>query len=136
MLMIRLQRVGRKNDPSFRVVVMQKQKDSQSGKFIEILGSYNARHGVPVLNAERIKYWMSVGAQVSPTMHNLLISQKIITGKKINVLPKKSVPVKTEETKVEAKVAEKIEPMAVTDEIKAEEKVEEKAAEAVAEVVA
>lgn len=90
--MIRLQRVGRKNDPTFRVVVMQKQKDSQSGKFIEILGSYNARYGEPKLNAERIKYWLSVGAQASGTLHNLLIKEKIITGKKINVLPKKTVP--------------------------------------------
>ena len=94
MLKVRLQRVGRKNDPSFRLVVMDSRKDSQSGKFIEILGAYNARQGKPQLNGERIKYWMGVGAQVSPTVHNLLISEKIISGKKINVLPRKSPPKK------------------------------------------
>lgn len=106
--MIRLQRVGRKNDPTFRVVVMQKQKDSQSGKFIEILGSYNARYGEPQLKAERIKYWLGVGAQASGTLHNLLIKQKIITGKKVNVLPRKSPPVSDValETKAEEKPTE------------------------------
>ncbi len=94
MLKIRLQRVGRKNDPSFRVVVMDSRKDSQSGKFIEILGNYNARQGKPTLNGERIKHWMSQGAQVSDTLHNLLIQEKVITGQKINVLPKKSPPAK------------------------------------------
>jgi ribosomal protein S16 len=41
MLMIRLQRVGRKNDPSFRVVVVDSKEAAQSGKAIEILGSHD-----------------------------------------------------------------------------------------------
>lgn len=89
MLMIRLQRVGRKNDPSFRIVVMPKQKDSQSGKTVEVLGSYSARQGKPQIKADRVKHWIAMGAQVSGTVHNLLIDQKIIEGKKVNVLPKK-----------------------------------------------
>lgn len=102
MLKVRLQRVGRKNDPSFRLVVMDSRKDSQSGKFIEILGNYNARQGKPTLDGERIKHWMSQGAQVSDTVHNLLVTEKIITGKKINVLPKKSPPVKETSADVSA----------------------------------
>ena len=105
MLKIRLQRVGRKNDPSFRVVVMDSRKDSQSGKFLEILGNYNARQGKPMLNGERIKHWMSRGAQVSDTLHNLLLQERVITGKKINVLPKKSPPVKEAAPAVDAPVA-------------------------------
>ncbi|MHB8651729.1 MAG: 30S ribosomal protein S16 [Minisyncoccota bacterium] len=97
MLKVRLQRVGRKNDPSFRVVVIDSREASQSGGFIEVVGNYNARHGKPTLNGERIKHWVSLGAQVSPTLHNLLIEEKILSGKKINVLPRKSAPKKKEE---------------------------------------
>ena len=95
MLKIRLQRVGRKNDPSFRVVLTDSKNATRSNKFHEILGSYNARHGEPVLKADRIKYWIGVGAQPSGTVHNLLVGGKIITGKKINVLSKKS-PIRKE----------------------------------------
>lgn len=90
MLIIRLQRVGRKNDPSFRVVVVDSKYGPQSGKWLELLGSYNARQKTTTLNAERIKHWISKGAKLSDTMHNMLISQKVIEGKKINVLSRKS----------------------------------------------
>lgn len=112
MLKIRLQRVGRKNDPSFRIVVMPKQKDSQSGKVVEILGSYNARQGKPQIKADRVKHWIAAGAQVSGTVHNLLVGQKIIEGKKINVLPKRksveNVVEKIEDRKEEIKVDEPV----------------------------
>lgn len=94
MLKIRLQRVGRKNDPSFRVVLTDSKNAAQSGSFLEILGSYSARQGKPSIKEDRVKYWMSVGAKPSDTVHNLLLSEKIIAGKKINVLPRKSPPKK------------------------------------------
>lgn len=96
MLMVRLQRVGRKNDPSFRVVLTDSKNSTKSGKFLEVLGSYNARFGKPEIKADRVKYWVSVGAKVSPTVHNLLINEKVTSGKKINVLPRKSPPKKEE----------------------------------------
>lgn len=92
MLTIRLQRVGRKNDPSFRLVLTDKRNAAQSGKFLEILGSYNARHGEPQLKAERIQHWLSKGAQVSDTVHNLLVGAKIVTGPKRDVAPKVQKP--------------------------------------------
>jgi len=103
MLMIRLQRTGRKHIPSFRVVLTDKRNSTKSGKTLETLGFFNAENDKERnLDAERIKYWLSKGAQLSGTLHNYLIEQKIITGKKINVLPKKR-PVKKEgeETKEE-----------------------------------
>lgn len=93
--------MGRKNDPSFRLVLTDSKNATRSGKFLEILGAYSARQGEPTIKGERIKYWMSVGAKPSDTVHNLLIKEKIITGKKINVLPKKTVPKKEEEIKEE-----------------------------------
>ena len=128
MLKIRLQRVGRKNDPSFRIVVMQHQKDSQSGKFIEILGDYNARAGKPQVKADRIKHWLAMGAQASGTVHNILVKQKVIAGKKINVMPKrKPVEKKPEEAKAEVKTET---PQAET----VAERVEEKVAPTLEEV--
>ena len=86
-LTIRLQRVGRKNDPSFRVILVEAKRAAKTGNFQELLGSYDARSDRVDLKADRIKYWISMGTTVSDTVHNLLISQKIIEGKKINVLP-------------------------------------------------
>ncbi|NTV22076.1 MAG: 30S ribosomal protein S16 [Candidatus Yonathbacteria bacterium] len=95
MLKIRLQRVGRKHDPSFRVVVSDARYAAKSGKALEVLGTYNARFGTPTFKPERIKEWIGKGAQLSDTVHNLLIDAKIIEGKKINALPKKT-PIKKE----------------------------------------
>ncbi len=91
MLKIRLQRLGRKNDPHFKLIVTPHTYKPKTHKFIEDLGFYNPKSGVYEFKADRIKYWLGVGAKTSPTVHNFLISKKIIEGKKINVLPKKSV---------------------------------------------
>lgn len=104
MLRIRLQRVGRKHESNFRVVLTDRLNSTKSGKVLEVLGNYDPRFNKPVINAERVKYWMSVGAQATDTVHNLLVSEKVITGKKKNVLPKKTPPVK--EVKEEAPKAE------------------------------
>jgi small subunit ribosomal protein S16 len=90
MLIIRLQRVGRTHEPSFRIVLTDSKNGPKSGNAVEVLGSYDARAGKGTnhIDGEKVKYWISKGAQVSKTMHNFLIDQKVITGKKINVLPK------------------------------------------------
>lgn len=82
MLKIRLQRIGRKHDPHFRVVVSDSRRHAKSGKCLEILGSYDAKNGETKFKSERIKHWLLKGAQVSETVHNLLIRAKIIEGKK------------------------------------------------------
>lgn len=87
MLMIRFQRFGRKNDPTFRIVLTDKRNAPKSGKFLEILGFKNPKTKEKKLDAERIKYWLSVGAKTSSTVHNMLISEKVIEGEKINVVP-------------------------------------------------
>lgn len=95
MLKIRLQRVGRVHEPSFRLVLTESKNSTKSGKFLEILGNYDARHAeTSKFKSDKITYWMSKGAQVSPTVHNLLISKKIIEGKKVNKLPLKKAIVK------------------------------------------
>lgn len=90
MLKIRLQRIGRKNDPAFRVVLTDSKNSTKSGRFKEILGNYNVKSGEVNFKADRIKYWMSNGAQLTDTIHNFMVSKKLIEGKKKNVLSKKS----------------------------------------------
>lgn len=86
MLKLRLQRVGRKHEPIFRLVLTDSKNGPKSGKFLEILGSYDSRKGEKaVFNTEKINYWISKGAQTSNTVHNILVD------KGISKLPKKSV---------------------------------------------
>ena len=92
---MRLQRIGRKNDPAFRVVVIDSHQGPKSGNHIDLLGSYNPKLNEFTVDKGRAKEWIKKGVQVSDTVHNLLVNEKIIEGKKINVLPKKS-PIVTE----------------------------------------
>jgi len=117
MLKIRLQRVGKKNDPTFRVVVTEHQRGPKSGNYIENLGTYNPHTNTTVLKADRVKHWISVGAQASDTVHNILINESVIEGKKRNVLSKKSPIVKEEKEEVKVAPTEKEK----TDEVPAEE---------------
>ena len=96
MLKIRLQRVGRKHEPTFRLVLTDSQNSTKSGRYLEILGNHDPRHKTEtVIDADRVKHWISKGAKPTETVHNMLVSKKIIEGKKVNVLPKKS-PIKKE----------------------------------------
>lgn len=99
MLKIRLQRVGRKNDPAFRIIVAEHTSSPKTGKFVEKVGTYNPKTKARALSADRIKHWLSVGAKASGTVHNMLITEGVIAGKKINVLPKKR-PIAKEEAPV------------------------------------
>ncbi len=99
MLKIRLQRIGRKNDPSFRAVVTDSKNGPQSGKFLEIVGTYNPKTKEKSFKGDRIKYWTSKGALVSGTVHNFLVKEGVIKGKTVNVLSKKSPTVKRKELK-------------------------------------
>ena len=104
MLIIRLQRTGRKHEPTFRVVLTDSKNGPKSGKYLKNLGWYDSRlknDAAKQLDVEAIKHWISKGAQLSLTLHNFLISQKVITGKKLNALPKKTPQKKAEEAKKE-----------------------------------
>lgn len=139
MLMMRLQRVGRKNDPSYRFVVTDKRTGPKSNKHIAILGSYNPKLDHVQVDKAAASEWLSKGVQPSDTVHNILVGQKVIEGKKINVLSKKS-PIVDEEAlareaeekaaaeaaaKAEAEAAEAESTDETAEETPAEEAVEE-----------
>jgi len=102
MLMIRFQRIGRKGDAAFRMVVTEKTAGPKAGKFVDLVGTYNPKTKAITADADRIKKWVGNGAQLSPSLSNLLINKGIIEGKKVNVLPKKS-PIKKEGAEEEIK---------------------------------
>jgi small subunit ribosomal protein S16 len=77
-LMIRLSRIGKKKQPAYRVVVIEKTRP-RDGRFVEIVGTYDPLKNPAIvkLNAERVKYWLGCGAQPSDTVRSFLRNQKI-----------------------------------------------------------
>lgn len=84
MLRIKLSRRGKKKQPIYRILVIEKQKDPW-GDFIENVGTYNPRlsENTTSLKEDRVKHWLSVGAQPTPTVHNILVDAGIIKEKKV-----------------------------------------------------
>ena len=105
MLVIRLQRTGKKNAAAYRVVLAEKQK-AVGGKIIETLGFHNPRTKENAFKDERIKYWLSQGAKALPTVHNLLVEKKIIEGKKVKAWTPKKKPAVAEGSGVAMPAAE------------------------------
>ncbi|MDP2664310.1 MAG: 30S ribosomal protein S16 [bacterium] len=139
MLVIRFLRTGKKGQAFFKIVVTEKQKAPTKGRFVEEVGFYNPLTKEKSVKADRVKYWLSVGAQTSPTVHNLLISEKVIEGKKIPVhaktkklkeeKPTEAQPAPVEAPKVEEKPVPEAKTESVEDEIQQteqKEKTEEK----------
>ncbi len=73
MLTIRLRRVGTRNRPCYRVVVIEA-RSPRDGRFVESLGYYHPRVEPEVLHVdrERVRYWTSKGARLSDTVRTLL----------------------------------------------------------------
>lgn len=85
MLTIRLTRKGKKNQPFFRVVVIDKRRSSKGGRAVEDLGYKNPLTKKVSINKDRAQYWIKNGAQPSDTIHNLFVKEGIMEGKKIHV---------------------------------------------------
>jgi small subunit ribosomal protein S16 len=92
MLSIRFKRIGRKKMPIYRIVVMEKHKDPWAN-YKEKLGFYNPRTKETELKEDRIKYWLSVGAQASDTVHNLFVRNGLVEADK-----KKAVKISNKRT--------------------------------------
>jgi len=106
MLKIRLSRIGKKGQAYFRVIVTEHTKKPK-GEYLELLGTYNPHEKVLNVKKDRLEYWVSKGAQTSPTVNNLLVNHKIWDRPKVQswkpkAKPKVEVPVvKTVAPKVE-----------------------------------
>ena len=82
MLIMRLQRIGKKGQAYFRIIVTEHTKKPQ-GEYLELLGSYDPHKKDLKVKKERIEHWMSMGVQLSPTVNNLLVNNKVITADKM-----------------------------------------------------
>lgn len=111
MLTIRLTRKGKKNQPFFKIVVIDKKRSAKGGKAVEILGYVDPLTKKKSLKKERILYWLKSGAKTSSTIHNLLVQEKVIEAKKINVSKK---PKKVEQL-AQVPVAAPIQPGSIAE---------------------
>ena len=78
MLRIRLRRVGKKKQPSYRIVVADV-RSPRDGNFVDQVGHYNPLTDPPtvVIDADKANHWISVGAQPSETVARLLKTQTV-----------------------------------------------------------
>ncbi|HXK36831.1 MAG TPA: 30S ribosomal protein S16 [Candidatus Paceibacterota bacterium] len=76
MLKIRLQRIGKKHQAHFKVVVLEHARKPQ-GQYLEQLGTYNPHTKKLVVDRSRVENWMAKGAQISPTVNNLMVNFKV-----------------------------------------------------------
>lgn len=83
MLIIRLSRVGKTKNPSYRFIISEKARDTK-GSYLELLGHYDPHNSANAINvnAERVQYWISKGAQLSATVNNLFVKNGLIKGDK------------------------------------------------------
>ncbi|MFN7020794.1 MAG: 30S ribosomal protein S16 [Phycisphaerales bacterium] len=83
MVRIRMKRMGRRHLPFFRINAIEK-TTKRDGKVLENLGWYNPmakEEGKQMfLNEERLKHWLSLGAQPSDTMMDVLVKRNLIDG--------------------------------------------------------
>ena len=119
MVTLKFKRIGKKGQPSFRIVVQPK-RSKVNGRFIEDLGWYNPITKKSEIYVNRVDYWIKNGAQPTPTVHNLLVKEGVIKAPKIPV-HKKIAP---KEAKVAAVKAEPEEVKAEPEKQRAEPAVE------------
>ncbi len=74
--MVRLQRIGKRGQAYFRVVILE-HTSRVKGKYLELLGTYNPHQKEFKVKKDRIEHWISKGAQVSPTVNNLMVNYKV-----------------------------------------------------------
>lgn len=106
MLMIRLQRTGKRGQAYFRVIVVEHTKKPK-GEYLELLGNYNPHEKVLNVKKDRIDYWVSKGAKPSPTVNNLLVNHKIWDKPKVQSWKPKAKPTPTSEVGAPTKASEK-----------------------------
>lgn len=111
MLAIKLQRIGKKHQPSYRVVVAEK-RSKMLAPPVEDLGSYDPRSKVATVKKERVLHWVKMGAQPTITANNLLVKEGVITGTTIAV----KMPKATAKAAVAEKAAAPVEDVAATAE--------------------
>ncbi len=124
--MIKMAKVGKTNKKVFRIIISEKARDPY-GRALEILGSYDPYDKKLDVKTDRVKYWISQGAQMTASINNLFVDNKIVDGGKIkNSKPgtpnkRKSEKVQKEKDKELAKAKEAEEVKKETEEVQNKE---------------
>ncbi|MEX2055025.1 MAG: 30S ribosomal protein S16 [Candidatus Andersenbacteria bacterium] len=84
MLKLRLQRRGKKNFATYRVVVAE-QHAPIKGRFIADVGSYNPHTNAFTVDKEKVAEWLKQGVQPSDTVHNLLVTHGLLKEAKVTI---------------------------------------------------
>ncbi len=74
MVRIRLARLGKKNDPFYRIVAITQQRKNR-GKALEILGTWYPKKNDLKIKEDRVKFWVDRGAQISDGVRKLIKQQ-------------------------------------------------------------
>lgn len=88
MVKLRLIRIGRRNDPHFRIVA-QDSRGVLKGRYLELLGHWSPVQKKGDISKERVLHWLSKGAKPSRTFWNMLVRQGAVKGKKVSVHAKR-----------------------------------------------
>jgi small subunit ribosomal protein S16 len=86
--------------------VLEKERAAKTGNIVEKLGTYNPRSKELTLNEEAVKGWISKGAQLTDSIHNLFVAKGIIEGKKKNVVSQRALEKKEEPETAPAPMSE------------------------------
>jgi small subunit ribosomal protein S16 len=97
MLAIRLQRLGRKALPVYRLAVQEAQRHPSSGRVVAYVGSYNPHTKEVNLNVEKIEFYLGNGAQPTPRVVRILKDQKVKLPKWVKEADKKEGAIKSPE---------------------------------------
>ncbi len=122
MLVIRFNRVGRKNHAQYRIVVQEKSV-APGGRHVAMVGSYDPHSKAITLKEGEIKQFIANGAQPSDSVHNLLVREGVIDApKRALKLPEKEAEEQPEEEKADDAVDASEDAAETVEEEKAEEK--------------
>lgn len=77
MLAIRLQRIGRKGTPVYRVAVQESQRHPSSGRVVAYVGAYNPHSKEVKIDTEKVSFYLNNGAQPTPRVVRILSEQKV-----------------------------------------------------------
>ena len=81
MLAIKFHRIGKKRQPSYRLIVTER-RSKINGRNVEDIGWYNPKDDSHIVEKERLLYWMKCGAQPTDTVHNFLVRSGFISAPK------------------------------------------------------
>ncbi len=98
MLAIKLKRIGKKHQATFRVVVAEK-RSKVDGRFVEDIGWWDPHADKFSVNRDAAKKWLGVGAKPTASIWNLLVKAKVIEGKKKIPLHRKKAKKDAEKAK-------------------------------------